>query len=370
MKLVFAIKTLNSKGGGAERVLASVVNGLALRGHDVTVVTCDSPQQQSFYPIGEPARVVYLGVGDAGQRTSIADFANRVHELRQFLKTTAPEVAIGFMHSIYVPLALAAIGTNVSVVASEHIGPEYYDTRPMEATLLRLTRLTAKRIAVVSEQIRLSFSPWLRKRMSVIHNPVDLRVGARADVIAAGKHPKTVLTVGRLEPQKDHATLIAAFAELASAFPDWELRIVGEGTLRSVLEAQIERHGLAGRIHLAGFTSDVGSEYRNAQLFVLPSLFESFGLVAAEALLHQLPVLGFADCPGTNQLIRHDENGLLVSGPDRVKSLAAALASLMSAPQERARLGNANNDWILSKYSLPAVLDEWENVLAQVSHDR
>jgi len=76
-----------------------------------------------------------------------------------------------------------------------------------------------------------------------------------------------------------------------------------------------------------------------------------------------LPVVGFADCCGINQLIKHNENGLLVTGEDRVKSLATALESLMLNPDERCRLGSASADWLVEEYDIKTILDKWEQLL-------
>lgn len=365
VKLVFAVKTLDSRGGGAERVLATVASGLAARGHDVTVVTCQHRGDPSFYAFDERVRVAYLDVPNAGRKTSLRDLGSRVRALRTFLRSHAPDVAIGFMHSIYVPLALAAIGTGCPVVASEHTSPEHYVGRERELAMLALVPLMVRRMTVVSEQVRRSFSPWFRWRMSAVPNPVDLHVGHPADA-RGGDGTKTLLSVGRLEVEKDHATLVSAFSRLAPQFPDWVLRIVGEGSLEPALREQVVGAGLSSRVQFAGFRSDIDAEYRAAQLFVLPSRYESFGLVLAEARLHQLPIVGFASCPGTNQLVRDGENGRLVPNGDRVEQLTRVLRDLMSNPELRARLAGAPNDWIIQLFDRERILDRWEELLGSV----
>jgi glycosyltransferase involved in cell wall biosynthesis len=217
-----------------------------------------------------------------------------------------------------------------------------------------LTKATA-----VSDAMRHSFPPQMRDKMSVLRNPVESPQQC-ADTM--GGAVKTVLTVGRLEPQKDQATLIDAFVRIAGQFPEWHLKIVGEGTLRQSLQEQIDAAGLQDRIHLAGAVKQVGKEYAAAQLFVLPSRYESFGLVTAEAMAHGLPVIGFADCPGTNELIQHGANGLLVAGEARVDRLADAMAELMSSPRDRARLGKAGGE--KKSTDLGSIVGAWEAMLS------
>jgi len=196
--------------------------------------------------------------------------------------------------------------------------------------------------------------------MHVIPNPVSASPAARADT--GGGARKRVLTVGRLAEQKDQRTLIAAFARLADEFRDWDLRIVGEGDLRPALERQIADLGMTQRIDLAGAVADVASEYAAAQMFALPSSYESFGLVTAEAFGHGLPVVGFADCPGTNALIVDGVNGILVGGPDRISAFADGLRRLMRDANLRADLGRAAPDTV-ADYGIERVVAEWERLL-------
>jgi glycosyltransferase involved in cell wall biosynthesis len=289
--------------------------------------------------------------------------------LRAIARERKPDVAIGFMHSVYLPLGLALIGTGIPLVASEHIVPAHYRSRLPERALLRLSPYLAVRITCVSEQVLRSFPKALQRKMIAVANPITVRTRGRADAVGASRDRKVVLAVGRLEPQKDHLTLIEAFAAVADSFPGWDLRIVGEGSLRLPLEASIVRLGLERRVQLPGAIKDIGTEYLNAQLFVTPSLYESFGLSTAEALAHGLPAIGFDDCQGVNELIRPGVNGLLVPGRGtRVSALAAALKSLMDDHALRARLVEPTPA-VAERFHIERVLDEWERLLADAASD-
>lgn len=368
MKLLFCIKAMNNPGGGAERVLAIVANGLQDRGHQVSVLTFDQPGGPSFYPLGRGIDRLDLGIGSTSRPATVSGTLRRIAALRQRVHAIAPDVAIGFMHSMFIPLGLALWGSAVPVVASEHIVPEHYTSRPLEAALLRLTPRIATRITCVSESVKATYPSALRRKMTAIANPVVVDGGGRADVAGEGRARKVVLSVGRLEPQKDHATLIEAFATIAEDLPEWDLRILGDGDLRPDLEALVVRYRLEERVCLPCTTSDVDSEYLAAQLFVAPSRYESFGLTTAEALAYGLPAVGFADCPGTNQLIRPGLNGELVYGDrDRVAALAQTLRPLMEDTATRMALVDQNGGIIPEPSRPDAVLDAWEHLLFDVS---
>lgn len=371
MNIAFVIKAMGNPGGGAERVLAEVVNGLVQRGHRISVISSDSADSTSYYPLHASVRIVFLGIGDTETGSKPGELLRRMKSYRAAITASRSDAVVAFMNSSYIPVGIALLGTGIPMVASEHIGPQHYRRRYAEWLLMQALPLFADKITVVSAQIKQSFNAWLRRKMTVIANPVSLTPAPRADACEGKSGPsKRLLSVGRLAPQKNQACLIDAFGKIAADFPDWSLRIAGEGELRQALESQIADAGLGGRVELAGNIADISAEYRAADLFVLPSSYESFGLATAEAIMHGLPVIGFADCPGTNELIRHGENGVLVSGVDKTDALAKAMAALMQDPDARAALQNAPTGWLQDKYALNAVLDDWERLLMTLKKPR
>lgn len=364
MNLLFAIKAMGLQGGGAERVLAEIAGGLVLRGHQVTLASFDAPGSTDFYPVHPQVARVRLGLGDTRRSSGPRDALRQVAALRRILSDVRPDAAIGFMHSAYIPLCFAASGTGVPVVASEHTVYGHYADKPFQALLLRAFARVPARFTGISSQMRGSFPTAIQRKMTVVANPVGAAGGRRADV--QGGDIKTLLSVGRLSEEKGHETLIRAFASICPLVPGWRLRIVGEGLLRSRLEALARELGVAERVHIPGATNDVSAEYSAAQLFAVPSRYESFGLATAEALAHGLPAVGFGDCPGTNALIEHGHNGLLVSGPDRVAALADGLARLMGSDAERIRMAEVAPAR-LSSFSPGRIVEEWVALLSQLA---
>jgi glycosyltransferase involved in cell wall biosynthesis len=360
LKLLFVIKSLSLRGGGAERVLAVAAAGLAAKGHEVLVASFDATGAQDFYSFTAPIRRIRLGIGSSDRRSGPGETLIRIRALRRLARAERPDVAIGFMHSSYIPLGLALAGTGIPAVASEHIVYGHYDDRRIERMLLGFIPRFLHSITAISEDMRRGFPDRIRHKMTIISNPVGATGAVPADV--RGGAEKIVLSVGRLEEQKDQQTLIAAFAQVAERFPDWRLRIVGEGILRPELEAQIAALRLGDRIALPGATADIGSEYARAQLFAMPSTYESFGLATAEAMAHGLPSVGFADCPGTNELILNEENGLLVGGQDRPAALSEGLARLMASEEERVRMGATAPERI-AQFAPERVVGRWEALL-------
>lgn len=364
MNLVFVIKALAAgPGGGAERVLATLSAALAERGHKVTILTFDRPGSADFYEVPDSVERVRLGIGDTTARSGLSVTVARLRQVRGSIKELSPDVAIGFMHSAFIPLALALINSGIPIVASERTSFSHYLRHPISRLLLWTSLPFVTAFTANNFGVRRGFPQAIARRMRVIQNPVMPASGS-ADPI--GGAAKRLLSVGGLRSEKDHATLVAAFARVTTQFADWQLRIVGDGPLLSALQSQVQALGVADRVVFAGASNRVEDEYRRAQLFVLPSAYEAFPNCIAEALAHGLPAIGFADCPGTNELILPGVNGLLASGPDRVDALASALGAMMGSPEQRLNLGKAAPATV-ADYLLDRVAADWEDLFRSVS---
>ena len=201
MKILFAIKDLNNSKGGAEKVLAIVASGMAKIGYDVSLMTYDKLGGESYYPLDPKVKRISLGIGNSQQRASVNETTARIKAIRRVLKVRQPDIVIPFMHSMFVPVAVASIGLNIPVVASEHTVKAHYRGRPIQFILLMLSSFLVKEVTVLSSRVKESY-PWLlRRKMVVMPNPVEPPVSHTASNVRT-KH--TILNVGRLDESKDH----------------------------------------------------------------------------------------------------------------------------------------------------------------------
>lgn len=369
MRIIFAIKRLESAAGGAERVFSTICSELVGRGHEVIAVTFDQPDMQPFYALDARVKRIDLGLGHSERPAGWLETVQRIFALRRAITAAKPDIAVGFMHSMFVPLAFALAGTGIPLVASEHIVPAHYRSRPLQFMALLLAVPFLDCVTVLSRSIQERYPAFIRHKMTAMPNPV-MPVPDPVESPVVSAHD-LILNVGRLDPQKDQATLVRAFASIAPDFPQWRLRIVGDGALKAHLLKLIDNLGMNGRIQMAGVIRDIHEEYRAAKVFVIPSRYESFGLVTAEAMAHGLPAIGFADCPGTNELIQNRVTGILVPpGQDRVAALARAIAELLSAPALRKSLGDAGKRAIDHAYASHYIGGLWEALLDRHSKAR
>jgi sugar transferase (PEP-CTERM/EpsH1 system associated) len=202
-------------------------------------------------------------------------------------------------------------------------------------------------------------------RITVIRNGVDVarfspvepgpRLAARrslglGDGVLVG-------TVGRLVDVKNQEGLLVAIAELRRAGLDVSGAIVGDGPLRGHLEERIAALGLVGSVRLLGHRQDIETVYAAFDVFCLPSKSEGMSNTILEAMASGLPVVA-TRVGGADELVLHDQTGLLVPG-DSGRALVAALAELVREPARRAAFGREGRRRAVAEFSLDRMLGNY-----------
>jgi len=180
---------------------------------------------------------------------------------------------------------------------------------------------------VPTEALRADLAARGFERLTVVSRGVDTQLfdpRRRSAVLrggwGAGENDLVVACVGRLAPEKNLGVVLAAFEALRDALPGTRLVLVGDGPQRDDLQARCPQAIFAG----ARRGEDLAAHYASADLFLFPSLTETFGNVTTEAMASGLPVVAF-DCAAAGQLIRSGHNGMLVAGDKPIDFVRAAL---------------------------------------------
>jgi glycogen(starch) synthase len=179
-------------------------------------------------------------------------------------------------------------------------------------------------------------------RLDLVPNQIDLTPfqqavpSARPEVWPEDR--PMVLFAGRLEYEKGVQTVLDALPALERSVPGVGLIVAGDGTYRSALERRATSLGLDGRVRFLGFADEtrLRSLYRSADLAIVPSLYEPFGLVTLEAMASGTPVL-VADTGGLREIIEHDVTGMRFP-PGDARALAASAARILREPALARRL--------------------------------
>lgn len=177
---------------------------------------------------------------------------------------------------------------------------------------------------------------------------------------------RRVIAVGRLDYQKGFDRLIRAWkmVQHTAKFADWRLDIFGQGEWRDMLLQMIDDKGLQANAHIHSPTKDIAAEYAQSSLLVMSSNYEGFPMVMIEAMACGLPVVSF-DCKcGPKDIIKHGENGLLVSNGD-IEGMAAAMMRLMEDADYRKMLSQ-NAQKVVDTYSEEVVMGQWVKLFSSL----
>jgi glycosyltransferase involved in cell wall biosynthesis len=353
---MFFISSLRE--GGAEGVCVSLANGMAERGHCVTVVVLHLSGATRQVSLTPRVRLVNLGVNHS--RWSWKSAA-------QILREENPDTVMAFNWQLAVVLALIRRGLSLRfrlIARNANFLSESEKAKPgiWHGWLLRhLGRVLYPLVdsfVAQSEAMRTDLISYLgvdQSRVTVIHNPVSATVVAAANSADCVPHHrrKYLLCIGRLVDQKAFHSAMAAFSQIAGRHPELRLKIVGQGERERDLRQLAQSLGLTHRIDFCGFQSDVASYYKGAKFTLLTSYYEGFPNVLVESLALGTPVVSF-DCPsGPREIVLEGVNGFLVPPGNialLVESMEKALVHTWDARQVADTVKPFNLDGILDKY--------------------
>ena len=186
----------------------------------------------------------------------------------------------------------------------------------------------------------------------VIYNPLTLIPGEKSNGTS-----KKFLAVGRFSRlHKGFDLLIEAFRIFAEQDKEWTLDIVGEGVEEPIYRKMIKEYQLENRIHIHPFTNHVQTYYSEAQVYVLSSRWEGFGLVLVEAMAHGLPVIS-SDLPTSQEIM--GDFGMYFSVGD-VKGMARQMkqATLMDW-QEKSEQALQ----LTVQFKIETIINQWKQLI-------
>ncbi len=351
-------------GGGAEKSMVRLANGLAGRGLAVELVLARA--YGPYLPaVSEQVKVVDLGASRV---------LSSLPALARYLRHTRPNALLSCLdYANITSLSARRLARfrgkvvvneqNTISITARHSNQKRQRLVPM---LVKMTYPWADCVIGNSQGVAddLRRITGLRNgRIKVLYNPVvtpELREKAAASPghpwLEPGQ-PPVVLAVGRLTAQKDFPTLIRAFAEIRKATTQpARLLILGEGPDREVLEELVRELGLEDEVSLPGFVENPYAYMARASVFVLSSRWEGLPTVLIEALYCGVPVVA-TDCPsGPREILAEGKYGALVPMQD-VPALAGAIGRAIEGSTPRP----CEASW--RPYELENIVDQYVSLL-------
>lgn len=358
--------TSSMSAGGAERVASTLANAWITRGDQVVLMPTFSGGGDSFYKLSPDVRLVYLANLVSGRKRTLVNQFARLWALRRFISEESPDVIVSFLSNVNVAVVMAAARLNIPLIVCERIDPFVVPMSRFLKLTCRIAYPFADAVMVQTEAVAKKYraAGWPLRHIPVIPNPLPEQILGIERMIGRDEK-KRLLSVGRLDEQKQFDLLIRTFSKLVPSNPMWFLRILGEGPLRCKLQKQIDELGLNERIELPGRSADVGQELAEADVFVLSSAYEGFPNALLEAMAVGIPCVTF-DCPsGPREITRNGQDAFLVPLGDETM-LENRLNQLMRDDALRVRMGLQAKQSVIGRYSLPAVLDKWDLLFNEV----
>jgi len=271
-------------------------------------------------------------------------------------------IAVIHSHTPY-PLVVAMLarlflGSRIVHIHHQHLSPPRYQILSMR-TLGRIK--PPDRLIAVSPSLAADVStliPHLSCRITVIFNGIEIpKIGDNP-----GGPLHHLFTAVRLTAQKNVELLLTAMQKIKQQCPDATLTILGDGELRHSLEEKTRSLGIEDRVTFLGFVLDPEKYYAHLGIFVLPSLYEGFGLATVEAMAWSKPCVA-TEVTGTVDILKNEENGLLVPS-NQPDAMANAILRMIKDPALARRLAHEAKRTVL-EFDIKKTVDKIQSLYTE-----
>lgn len=376
--ILFAYYSCYPVIGGGSEVISNLTRVFKERGHDVFIITeresLDIPRRgiiegaevlRCKFPVWSrhPADVIKF----------LLFLPLTVIQLRKILNKFQPDVInvhVLCRYSVY-PLFLSYL-VKVPFIISIH-GADVIEYPNLSLLDLKVTQAWYKRAKFVT-----SCSQWLLEKAKkvlpeiqnkslTVENGVNLQ---EFDQAKPFEHPRPfIFSLGRFIKRKGFDILIRAFRHTIDQIDGLDLIIAGDGLERSRHEQLIEELGMQNRVYLLGYTERTvtASLFRGCEFFVMPSLWEPFGIVNLEAMASKKAIVA-TRVGGVLEFVRDGINGIFVQ-PGNIEELSRAIVHLYVNQDMREDMGSRGRKIVEERYSWEHIADNFLEVYQKVLHD-
>jgi GalNAc-alpha-(1->4)-GalNAc-alpha-(1->3)-diNAcBac-PP-undecaprenol alpha-1,4-N-acetyl-D-galactosaminyltransferase len=362
MRVFLVINSLNA--GGAERVLSDLANYFISQDLEVSIINFQTHDHKAFYDLDKKIKIIYLKKSWMKKGSFFIKFFSRFYcfyNLRKILKFEKPDQIISFIDLTNIITLICSYGLKIPVIVSERIDPNFHKIG-FFYNWLRLKIYPLAKFLVVQTASSASYFPKsFKKNIKIIPNFVK-RQNSSIEVIK--DNVCKLVSVGRLDEQKDHIALIKAFKILSDKYPKLKLDIYGNGVMKEVLIKNLQDLDLDEKITIKNPTTEIINQLCCYDIFVFPSLYEGFPNALCEAMAVGLPVVA-SNCSGNVDVVKDGINGKLFPIGD-FKKLAITLDDLIKDFDQRSFL-SANAKKIVDDFDQEKICQIWKSIL--ISND-
>lgn len=361
MKIMLLLSSLNA--GGAERVGVSLANAWVERGYEVVLVaTFNQGCGESFYPLDERVRVVWLS--QIMPQNKLLKRGLKPLYLRRVMRQERPDIMVSFLTNVNVMSLIASMGLRIPLIVSERSNPLHQKISSALKSLRRRLYPRADVVMLQTKQAAEDFQASMPalKSLVVMPNPLPLDLQLRALSV---EKPQRIMAMGRLVKSKQFDLLIHVFSQASKQIPGWTLHIYGDGPEREKLQQLIGSLNKTESIFLEGKTTEPWEKMREAQIFAMTSRLEGFPNAMMEAMAMGLPVIAF-DCPSGPREISQEGQCAQIVPLDDTQQFQAGLIRMMQDTAYRQSMASCGQEHVFTHYCQEQVLGQWDALFEQL----
>lgn len=327
IKILYVITSLGI--GGAERLLLSYLKLLDHKKYDFHVIALWEKPDELLSDISTYCEVSILKI-----QSRFSPLI--VFQLAKLIRQQNPDIIHSHLFQARFYTAIAYLFSNFGILITH----KHNNVNPIKHNIFILLEmisiLLGKKVIAISNSVKRSLNRYELippKKIFVLYNGIEYEKFfkiAESNKISKEK-PIIIGTVCRLEPQKGIRYLLLAMRIILTKFPSVQLEIIGNGSLLHELQTLVNKLGISNSVKFFGKFADVIPFYKRMNVFVLPSLYEGFGIVLLEAMAAGIPVVA-TKVDGIKEVIVDGDCGILIP-PKNPEAIADAILNIIENPQ-------------------------------------
>lgn len=371
MKIFFITNAMGK--GGAERVICNLTSYLSNK-HEITIISVNNTyvaynldSKIKYYTLDDEYTDIYSNNSQNKKNINfllkkMKTFFYRVKKLNKYKEKLKPDIIVAFTPTPSFITLISNKIKKVPTIVSIRNDPRKEFGNKKNYILMKLLYPKCNGFVFQTNEAKEYFDKKIQKKSEIIPNPINPIFIEKS---YQKNRNKEIVSVGRLEKQKNQKILIEAFANIASKYNEYKLIIYGEGKLREELQELIKKLNLSNKVFLPGNVENIKEKIYKAEMFVLSSEYEGMPNALMEAMALGVPVIS-TDCPcgGPKFLIKNNINGILVENKNKYE-LINAIEKIILNPNESKILGiNASK---ISETLNPDIINRrWENYIEKI----
>lgn len=337
--------------GGAERVISLLSNNLSDIGLEIHFVAVYSKERA--YKLNDDIKYYNINT-DKERSNKITRLLSRSYKIKKIHDRIKPDYIISFIDQE----AILLFKSSAKKVFSLRNDPNKDGNGFVRKHIRNYIYSKADKIVFQTDEAKSYFNDKIQKKGIIIENPIS----SNLPLWTYNNNIKKIITVCRLEPQKNLKMLMDAFDKVYKKYPEYELNIYGKGSMYSDLVEYKNTLDSKNKIYFKGVTNKIYEIMKEASIFALSSDYEGISNSMLEALAIGVPTI-CTDCPvgGARRFITNEINGMLIAVNDS-EAMYESMIKIIENPHLAQKLSNANNN-LRNELSIENIMKKWQLII-------